>query len=99
MGGLACVAVLLSATLAGAAGSREGVAEEVVHEVGEQLHALFTLADAASDGPDAVMLPAFGYNALDLRPASTEAGWSTGPSAPRAPWRAHSAARGPPARA
>jgi hypothetical protein len=99
MGGLACLAVLFAARLAGSAGSREGVTEEVVHEVGERIEAMRALASGAPDLPAAPVLPASGPSlpaflaAPSLSPAASPA------TTPRAPTRARPVARGPPVRA
>lgn len=99
MSGLACVAVLFATSLTGSASSREGMTEEVVHDAGEQLHALLAMADAASDGPDALPSGAPDRVAPRVLLYATAPVRSPVRVPPRAHWRAHSAARGPPARA
>ncbi|MCU0616836.1 MAG: hypothetical protein MUD17_07135 [Gemmatimonadaceae bacterium] len=98
LGGLACLAVLFAASLAGPADARAAVTEEVSVEIGESLDRLLAAVDQASDGPDALLLPfptpgVLASRHTPRRPTARLA------SPARAPWRAHAAARGPPARA
>jgi hypothetical protein len=97
--GLACLAVLLTASLASSSGTREGVTQEALHEASEQLGAL--LAQASGDPGDLDGSPALPGSALALPVSAWSAPRPVSPTAlaPRGDRRARPASRGPPVRA